>query len=177
MAKGADLAQHVHKFNQIISDLLRIDIKFDDENKAMMLLSSLSASYKHLVTTLLWGKETLEFEEIPGALLDYYQRKQNLGESEGFMVKGNQDCGRKKDRDHNSARGHSRSKFKSKTVKCYKCQKKGHIKRDCPEWKRGKDKDKEGSPRSANIMAANSDSDSDGDMLSVSSSASRLIDS
>ena len=53
MAEGAGLAQHVHTFNKIISDLLGIDIKFDDENKAMMLLSSLLASYEHLVTTLL----------------------------------------------------------------------------------------------------------------------------
>ena len=87
MAEGADLAQHVHTFNKIISDLLQINIKFDDENKAMILLSSLPASYEHLVTTLLWGKETLEFEEISGALLDHYQRKQNSGESfgEGFV--------------------------------------------------------------------------------------------
>ena len=83
MAKGADLAQHVHTFNKIINDLLQINIKFDDENKAMILLSSLPASYEHLVTTLLWGKETLEFEEISGALLDHYQRKQNSGESFG----------------------------------------------------------------------------------------------
>ena len=177
MAKAADLAQHIHTFNKIISDLFRIDIKFDDENKAMMLLSSLPASYEHLVTTLLWGKETLEFEEISGALLDHYQQKQNSGESfgEGLMVKDNQECGREKHRNHSFARGHSRSKSKSKTVKCYKCQKKGHIKRDCPKWKRGKDKDKEGLSRSANIVVA--DSDSDGDMLFVSSSANRLIDS
>jgi len=121
----------------------------------------------------------LEFEEISGALLDHYQQKQNSGESfgEGLMVKDNQEYGRKKDRNHSSARGHSRSKSKSKIVKCYKCQKKGHIKRDCPKWKRGKDKDKEGSSRSTNIVVVDSDSDLDGDMLFVSSSANRLIDS
>ena len=142
-----------------------------------MLLSSLSASYEHLVTTLLWGKETLEFKKISGAQLDHYQQKHNSSESSGerLMVKGNQDRGRKKDRDHSSARGHSRSKSKSKIVKCYKCQKKGHIKQDCPEWKKGKDKDKKGSSRSTNIVAA--DSNSDGDMLFVSSSANWLIDS
>ena len=91
------------------------------------------------------------------------------------MVKGNQERGRKRDRNHIFARGHSRSKSESEIVKCCKCQKKGHIMQDCPEWKRGKDKDKERSSRSANIVAA--DSDLDGDMLSVSSSANRLIDS
>ena len=75
MAEGADLAQHNHMFNKIISDLLRIEIKFDDKNKAMMPLSYLLASYKYLVTTLLWEKETLKFEEILRVLWDHYQQK------------------------------------------------------------------------------------------------------
>ena len=75
MAEGADLAQHNHMFNQIISDLLRIEIKLDDKNKAMMPLSYLLASYEYLVSTLLWEKETLKFEEILRVLLDLYQRK------------------------------------------------------------------------------------------------------
>ena len=48
-----------------------------------MLLSSLPTSCEHLVTTLLRGKETLEFDEILGSLLDHYQQMQNLGESSG----------------------------------------------------------------------------------------------
>jgi hypothetical protein len=122
MTEGADLRQHINTFKQIISDMLRIDIKFEDEDKAMMLLTSLPASYEHLVTTLLYGKETLELEEVSGALLDHYQRKhKDSAESsgEGLVVKGYQDRGRKKDKDDKSARG--RSKSKSKTVKCFKC--------------------------------------------------------
>jgi hypothetical protein len=91
----------------------------------MMLLTSLPASYEHLVTTLLYGKETLEVEEVSNALLDHYQRKQkNSAENsgDGLVVKGYPDRGKKKDRNEKSARG--RSKSKSKTVKCYKCQKK-----------------------------------------------------
>ena len=52
MVEGADLAQHINMLNQIISDMLRINIKFDDEDKATMLLTSLPAFYEHLVTTL-----------------------------------------------------------------------------------------------------------------------------
>ena len=62
-------------FNQIISDLLRIDVKFNEEDKALMLLTSLLTSYEHLVTTLLWGKETLETEEVTVTLLLYNQWK------------------------------------------------------------------------------------------------------
>ena len=118
--------------------MLRIDIKFEDKDKAIMLLTSLLISYEHLVTTLLYGKEILELEEISGALLDRYQRKQmNLAESsgEGLVVKGYRDHGRNKDKDEKLARG--RFKSMNKTVKCYKCQKKGHIKRDCQNGIRG----------------------------------------
>uniref|UniRef100_A0A2N9IQJ1 CCHC-type domain-containing protein n=1 Tax=Fagus sylvatica TaxID=28930 RepID=A0A2N9IQJ1_FAGSY len=171
MTEGADLRQHINTFKQIISDMLRIDIKFEDEDKAMMLLTSLPASYEHLVTTLLYGKETLELEEVSGALLDHYQRKhKDSAESsgEGLVVKGYQDRGRKKDKDDKSARG--RSKSKSKAVKCFKCQKNGHMKRDCPEWNKGKEE----SSTSVNVVA---DSESDGDMLSVSSSTDGLNNS
>uniref|UniRef100_A0A2N9F9A0 CCHC-type domain-containing protein n=1 Tax=Fagus sylvatica TaxID=28930 RepID=A0A2N9F9A0_FAGSY len=171
MTEGADLRQHINTFKQIISDMLRIDIKFKDEDKAMMFLISLPASYEHLVTTLLYGKETLELEEVLGALLDHYQQKHKdsaKSSGEGLVVKGYQDRGRKKDKDDKSARG--RSKSKSKIVKCYKCQKKGHIKRDCPKWNKGKEE----SFTSINVVV---DSESDGDMLSISSSTDGLNNS
>ena len=57
MTEGADSRQHINTFKQIISDMLRIDIKFEDEDKAMMLLTSFPASYEHLVMTLLYGKK------------------------------------------------------------------------------------------------------------------------
>uniref|UniRef100_A0A2N9ER08 Integrase catalytic domain-containing protein n=1 Tax=Fagus sylvatica TaxID=28930 RepID=A0A2N9ER08_FAGSY len=134
MTEGADLRQHINTFKQIISDMLRIDIKFEDEDKAMMLLTSLPASYEHLVMTLLYGKETLELEEVSGALLDHYQRKhKDSAESSGEGLVG-------------------------------------HMKRDCPEWNKGKEE----SSTSVNVVA---DSESDGDMLSVSSSTDGLNNS
>jgi hypothetical protein len=60
------------------------------------------------VTTLLYGKETLELEEVSRALLDYYQRKHKdsvKSSGEGLVVKGYQDHRRKKDKDDKSARG------------------------------------------------------------------------
>uniref|UniRef100_A0A2N9HJ44 Integrase catalytic domain-containing protein n=1 Tax=Fagus sylvatica TaxID=28930 RepID=A0A2N9HJ44_FAGSY len=89
MTEGADLRQHINTFKQIISDMLRIDIKFEDEDKAMMLLTSL---------------------RLPTNTLDSVESS-----GEGLVVKGYQDRGRKKDKDDKSARG--RSKSKSKTVK------------------------------------------------------------
>ena len=58
MTDDLDLSQHINVFNQIISDLKRVDVKFEDEDNALMLLNSLPASstYENLVTTLMWGK-------------------------------------------------------------------------------------------------------------------------
>ncbi|KAJ9685779.1 hypothetical protein PVL29_017721 [Vitis rotundifolia] len=57
----------------IISDFKRIDVKFEDEDKTLMLLNSRPASftYENLVTTLMWGKETLDLEEIMSILLRF----------------------------------------------------------------------------------------------------------
>ena len=39
-------------------------MKFEKEDMALILLNSLPESYDNLVSTLMWGKETLELEEI-----------------------------------------------------------------------------------------------------------------
>ena len=75
MTKGLALDQHITVFNQIISDLNRVDVKFEDEDMVLILLNSLPESYYTLVITLIWGKETLKLEEIIGALLSFNQRK------------------------------------------------------------------------------------------------------
>jgi hypothetical protein len=62
MAKGLDLSQHINVLNKIISNLKKVDVKFENEDKVLMLLNSLptSSTYENLVTTLTWRKETLE---------------------------------------------------------------------------------------------------------------------
>ena len=51
--------EHLNFFNKVISELLAVDVKIDEEDKALILLSSLSQSYDHIVTIMLYGKETL----------------------------------------------------------------------------------------------------------------------
>ena len=83
MTEDTNLSQHIKMFNQVIDDLKRVDVKFEDENKVLMLLNSLSTSptYENLVTTLTRGKETLELEDVTGALLPSHQRKKNINEN------------------------------------------------------------------------------------------------
>ncbi|KAL0284885.1 UNVERIFIED_CONTAM: Retrovirus-related Pol polyprotein from transposon TNT 1-94 [Sesamum calycinum] len=171
MQEGSDLVQHVNVFNQIITDLARLDVNIEDEDRAMILLCSLPFSYEHLVTTLTYGKETIKIDEIIAALLAQNQWKQNAGESshgDSLYVKGNQDRGRKSEKE-GSGKRNSRSKSRGrKTIHCYKCKEPGHMKRDCPKLKKQADKKRDDSSKSANVVQ-NDDSDcSDGDMLSIS---------
>jgi hypothetical protein len=62
MVEGSDLSQHINMFNQVIDDLKRVDVKFEDKDKA----------YENLLITLTWGKESLELEDVIGALLTFH---------------------------------------------------------------------------------------------------------
>jgi hypothetical protein len=71
----------------------------------------------------------------------------------------------------------SRSKSRRrKDINCYKCGKKGHMKRDCLDRKKNKDDENEGSSKSANIVEDNS-VDADGDMFFVASNSKHPMDS
>ena len=81
-----------------------MDVKIENEDSAMILLCSLPPSYEHMVTTLTYGKETVNVEEITAALLAHNQRKQNAGEtssqSDSLYIKGGQERGRKQEKDN-----------------------------------------------------------------------------
>jgi hypothetical protein len=181
MAKDSNLSQHINVFNQIIGDLKRVDVKFEDENKALMLLNSLptSSMYENLVTTLTWGKETLELEDVMRALLAFHQRKKNIdknSQGEGLIVNGNYECERSSNMVDSKGKNFRSKSKKRNDINYYKCRKKGHLKQDCPDRRKNKDDDNEGSSKFENVMEDNSD-DADGDMLSVASNSEHLMDS
>ena len=63
MKEGTLILQHLNAFNQILSDMLALEMKLE-EDKALLLLSSLLKSYDHLETTSMYEKETLELKDI-----------------------------------------------------------------------------------------------------------------
>ena len=64
MQEGGDVLGHIQKFDQVCNELLNIGVKMEEEDKLLLLLCSLPPSYDLLVTTLLYGKETLKYEDI-----------------------------------------------------------------------------------------------------------------
>ena len=146
-------------------------MKFEDEDKALMLLNSLptSSTYENLVTTPTWGKESLELKDITEALLAFHQRKKNIDENsqgEGLVIKGNHECGISNNKGESKGKNSRSKSRRRKDINCFKCGKKRHMKRDCLDWKKKKDDENEGSSKSVNVVEVNSDN-ADGDMLSV----------
>ena len=56
--------EYLNFFNKVIRELLVVDVKIDEEDKALILLSSLPESNDHIITTMLYGKKILILEEV-----------------------------------------------------------------------------------------------------------------
>uniref|UniRef100_A0A803P852 CCHC-type domain-containing protein n=1 Tax=Cannabis sativa TaxID=3483 RepID=A0A803P852_CANSA len=149
MEDSRELRKHLDEFNQIILDLSNIGVKIEDEDKGILLLSSLPKSYEHFVDTFLYGKETLTMIEVKAALNSKQIQKKNDERSDGVVdslfVKGRSDSKdskgnyNKTNYKNNQNKGHNqgyKSKTKSKPEKqCYYCKKEGHYRDECKALK------------------------------------------
>ncbi|GKC97752.1 putative RNA-directed DNA polymerase, partial [Tanacetum coccineum] len=88
MNEGASITDHVNKFNSILSRLMSVDIKFDDEVQALLLLSSLPESWSSTITA--WTDRADGMTE---------GRKQNRNKSKSWKI------GEIKDKEVNMAAG------------------------------------------------------------------------
>ena len=89
MPEGGDVLGHIQKFDQMCNKLLNIGVKIEEEDKSLLLLCSLPPSYDPLVTMVLYGKETLEYEDMVSVLRSNEQRKKLTKEGapqEGLVV-------------------------------------------------------------------------------------------
>nr|GEW66920.1 retrovirus-related Pol polyprotein from transposon TNT 1-94 [Tanacetum cinerariifolium] len=135
MTEGAAVADHVTMFNSVISKLLSIDIKFNDEMQALLLLSSLPDSWSGTVTAVssTSGTNKLTFEGIRDMIIGEDIRKRNYKEYPNSLlsVTGH---GKKSNR----SRSGSRKKLASGNtgnITCWNCGKKRDIINQCEATK------------------------------------------
>jgi hypothetical protein len=130
MVESKSITEQLAEFNKIIDDLANIDVKLEDEDKALHLLCTLPKSYESFKDTMLYGKETpVTLEEVQSAL-----RTKELTKFKDLKVEDGANA-------LNVSGGKGGSRGKKARAKgsdkwsCFHCQKKGHFKRDCPELK------------------------------------------
>ncbi|KAH9684612.1 DNA (cytosine-5)-methyltransferase 1B [Citrus sinensis] len=91
MKDGVAMKDHVDEFNKLILDLENVNIILEDEDRALILLSSLPESYEHFIDTLLYGRQILSLKDVKDALESKDLKKRS--EKEGHYIK---DCFEKK---------------------------------------------------------------------------------
>lgn len=68
MSEDKVLAEQLDTFNKLIPDLENIEVKINDEDQSLLLLSTLPKSHAHFKKTLLYGRDSLTFEDVQSTL-------------------------------------------------------------------------------------------------------------
>ena len=85
MSEGRSIADHINKFNMIVSQLSSVEINFEDDIKALILMSSLPESWDTVFAAIssFRGFDKLKFDEIRNVVLSESIRKWKIGDSLG----------------------------------------------------------------------------------------------
>ena len=159
MKEGMSVAAHINEFNSIISRLASVEIKFEDEVQALLLLSSLPDSWSGTVTAVssASGTTKLTFDSIRDLILNEDIRRRSNGESSSSSsLLHTESRGRRNDRGQNRGRSKSRKRGQSKNrkdIECWNCKEKCHFRSQCPK------------PQAAKKEVNNVSSEESGDFL------------
>ena len=131
MIESTPIQSHLDEFNSIILDLENIDVKIDDEDKAVLLVVFLPSTYKHFKEIKLYGnKDTLSFEVVKSNLLSkekFDLEVHSMDKGEGLSVRGRTQ--EKRNINYKKSRSKSRGRKSNKT--CRYCKKSRHEISDC----------------------------------------------
>jgi hypothetical protein len=133
---------HLSIFRKIVSDLLSIEVKYEDEDLALLLSGSLPSSFTNFYDSICISRDTLTLTEVYEVLRQRENMKSMVqAESSSSKAEALEVQGRPEQRDnyhhHNNRdksktdRGHSKSKEWDKF--CRYCKKSNHNIDDC--WK------------------------------------------
>nr|GEY20607.1 retrotransposon protein, putative, Ty1-copia subclass [Tanacetum cinerariifolium] len=91
MSAGRKIFEHIDEFNKMVLDLANVEVKFKDKDLALLLITSLPASYEHFMDTLLYGREDLTLEDVMATLnsKEIKERSKAKGD-DGYVKKDEQ---------------------------------------------------------------------------------------
>jgi hypothetical protein len=140
LQEGASMMNHLSIFKETVSDLLSMEVKYDDEDLALILLVSLPNSFANFRDTLLYSRDELTLAKVYEALQQREKMKSMVqaegssSKAEALHVRGRtENINNNYNRDKNKTnRGRSKSKGRDGKF-CKYCKKTNHNIDDC--WK------------------------------------------
>ena len=182
MSESISVTDHINNLNTLFSKLAAMDYNIKESERAELLLQSLPDSYDQLIINLTNNVLTdfLDFNDVAAAVLQEESRRKS-NEDRSFASQQTEALltmrGRSTERNSSGSQNPGRSKSRSKKyIKCHFCGKRGHIKRDCWNYKKSIEKTSEGTT-SQGCVASPSD---EGEILcadaSITPKANSLTD-
>ena len=80
MVEGGSVADHLNEFNTVTSQLTSVNVNFDDEVRALLILCSLPESWNGLVMAMsnyVSGSNTLKFDDVVSVILSEEMRRKS----------------------------------------------------------------------------------------------------
>ncbi|KAH9704396.1 hypothetical protein KPL70_011449 [Citrus sinensis] len=155
MAESTMVTDHINTLKTLFSQFTTLGHNIEENERAELLLQSLPDSYDQLIINLTNNNpvESLVFDDVAASVLNEESRRKNKEnrqassqQAEALSVTRGRSTERGPSGSQNQGRSKSRSK---KNVKCYKCGKKGHVKKEC--WSNQKRKESK-EPESSNAQ-------------------------
>ncbi|KAH9802840.1 retrovirus-related pol polyprotein from transposon TNT 1-94-like protein [Citrus sinensis] len=168
IAESTMVTDHINILKTLFSQLTTLSHNIKENERAELLLQSLSDSYDQLIINLMNNNpvDSLVFDDVAASVLNEESRRKNkenkqvsLQQAEALSVTR----GRSTERGPNGSQNHGRLKSRSKkNVKCYSYGKKGHVKKEC--WSNQKRRDGK-EPESSNAQGCVTNTSDDGEIL------------
>ncbi|KAL8462370.1 hypothetical protein ACS0TY_033415 [Phlomoides rotata] len=152
MSEEKNLSEQFDTFNRYVDDLEDLDVKLEDDDKALMLLNTLPRSLENFKDAVLFGRQDqVSYDGVLAAvktkILCVYGRdskadKRTHDPTESLNVKfkkGEKKSFKGKEGQLDKGKDKSKEPGFVERRKCYGCNKVGHLKKNYPENKGNKD--------------------------------------
>jgi hypothetical protein len=147
MAEGVAVAKHLNEFNTITNQFSSVEIEFNDEIRAFIVLASLPNYWEamRMAVSNSAGKGKLNYDDIQDFIFneEVCRRDAGIDNAEGqAFVTQNKSRSRSKGRNdratfNDRSKSKDRSQYKE-TSECFHCRKKGYIRMNYRHWKKKK---------------------------------------